>query len=175
MINFPTRIPDFCDSHSPTLLDLFLLMLVFVSRRFSCHWKFWSCYYLSFQMGMSLFIAQLMAISVLTGMVIWEILHCRTSLNSVFLLLVLDFVSGSMLELMYIYLVANICSSILCCCYGHRNNLFRLNQESRSSASKVKFRQAGNLFERVTEAVKLTDANKTKENLTSQKLGSRGF
>ena len=58
---------------------------------------------------------------------------------------------------------------------GHRNNLFRLNQESRSSASKVKFRQAGNLFKRVTEAVKLTDANKTKENLTSQKLGSRDF
>ena len=58
---------------------------------------------------------------------------------------------------------------------GHRNNLFRLNQESRSSASKVKFRHAGNLFKRVTEAVKLTDANKTKENLTSQKLGSRDF
>ena len=26
MVNFPTRIPD-CDSHSPALLDLFLLML----------------------------------------------------------------------------------------------------------------------------------------------------
>ena len=58
---------------------------------------------------------------------------------------------------------------------GHRSNLFRLNQESRSSASKVKFRQAGNLFKRVTEAAKRTDANKTKENLTSQKLGSRDF
>ena len=50
-----------------------------------------------------------------------------------------------------------------------------MNQESRSSAFKVKFRQAGNLFKRVTEAAKLTDANKTKENLTSQKLGSRDF
>ena len=39
MINFPTRIPDCCDSHGSTLLDLFLLMLVFVSRKFSCHWK----------------------------------------------------------------------------------------------------------------------------------------
>ena len=58
---------------------------------------------------------------------------------------------------------------------GHRNNLFRLNQESRSSASKVKFRQAGNPFKKITEAAKLTDANKTKENLTSQKLGSRDF
>ena len=29
MVNFPTRIPD-CDSHSPALLDFFLLMLVFV-------------------------------------------------------------------------------------------------------------------------------------------------
>ena len=29
MIDFPTQIPD-CDSHSPALLGLFLLMLVFV-------------------------------------------------------------------------------------------------------------------------------------------------
>ena len=50
-----------------------------------------------------------------------------------------------------------------------------MNQESRSSAFKVKFRQAGNLFKRVTEATKLTDANKTKENLTSQKPGFHDF
>ena len=58
---------------------------------------------------------------------------------------------------------------------GHTNNLFRVSQESRSSAFKVKFRQAGNLFKRVTEATKLTDANKTKENLTSQKPGFHDF
>ena len=37
MVNFPTRIPD-CDSHSPALLDLFLLMLVFVLQWLSLHW-----------------------------------------------------------------------------------------------------------------------------------------
>ena len=31
IINFPTQIPD-CDSHSPTLLDLFLLTLLFVLK-----------------------------------------------------------------------------------------------------------------------------------------------
>ena len=38
MVNFPTRIPD-CDSHSPALLDLFLLMLVFVLQWLSLHWE----------------------------------------------------------------------------------------------------------------------------------------
>ena len=37
MSNFPTGIPD-CDSHSPALLDLFLLMLVFVLQWLSLHW-----------------------------------------------------------------------------------------------------------------------------------------
>ena len=36
MVNFPTRIPV-CDSHSPGLLDLFLLTLVFVLHWFSIH------------------------------------------------------------------------------------------------------------------------------------------
>ena len=38
MVNFPTRIPD-CDSHSPALLDLFLLTLVFVLQWLSLHWE----------------------------------------------------------------------------------------------------------------------------------------
>ena len=37
MVNVPARIPD-SDSHSPALLDLFLLTLVFVLRRLSLHW-----------------------------------------------------------------------------------------------------------------------------------------
>ena len=36
MVNFPTRIQD-CDSHSPALFDLFLLMLVFVLQWLSLH------------------------------------------------------------------------------------------------------------------------------------------
>ena len=46
-------------------------------------------------------------------------------------------------------------------------------QRDKSSDSKVKFRQASNRCKRVLEAAKLEYANKTKESITSQKLGSR--
>ena len=62
MVNFPTQIPD-CDSHSPALLDLFLLMLVFVLQWLFLHWEilimFLSQFQLTFhqtQSGMSYFI-----------------------------------------------------------------------------------------------------------------------
>ena len=45
-------------------------------------------------------------------------------------------------------------------------------QREKSSDSKVKFRQASNHCKRVLEAAKLAYANKTKESITSQKLGS---
>ena len=48
-------------------------------------------------------------------------------------------------------------------------------QREKSSDSKVKFRQTGNRCRWVLEAAKLAYANKTKESITSQKLGSRGF
>ena len=48
-------------------------------------------------------------------------------------------------------------------------------QREKSCDSKVKFRQASNRCKRVLEAAKLAYANKTKESITSQKLGSRDF
>ena len=54
-----------------------------------------------------------------------------------------------------------------------RNHFLRLYQQSKSSKSKVKFRQASNHCNRVLEAAKLAYANKAKESITSQKLGSR--
>ena len=42
MVNFPTRTPD-CDSHSPALLNLFHLMLVF-GLHFNVHYKDWVTY-----------------------------------------------------------------------------------------------------------------------------------
>ena len=57
----------------------------------------------------------------------------------------------------------------------HRNHFFRLYQKDKSSDSKVKFRQASNRCKRVLEAAKLAYANKTKESITSQKLGSWDF
>ena len=44
-----------------------------------------------------------------------------------------------------------------------------------SSDSKVKFRQVSNRCESVLEAAKFAYANKTKESITSKKLGSRDF
>ena len=38
MVNFTTQIPD-CDSHSPALLDFFLLMLAFVQQWLPLRWK----------------------------------------------------------------------------------------------------------------------------------------
>ena len=48
-------------------------------------------------------------------------------------------------------------------------------QREKSFDSKVKFRQASNRCKRVVEAAKLAYVNKTKESITSQKLGSRDF
>ena len=48
-------------------------------------------------------------------------------------------------------------------------------KKDKSSDSKVKLRQASNSCKRVLEAAKVGYANKTKESITSQKLGSRDF
>ena len=57
----------------------------------------------------------------------------------------------------------------------HRNHFFHLYQRDKSSESKVKFRQASNPCKRVLEAAKLAYANKMKDSITFQKLGSRNF
>ena len=54
----------------------------------------------------------------------------------------------------------------------YRNHFFCLYQREKSSHSKVKFRQASNHCKRVREDPKLAYANKIKESITSQKLGS---
>ena len=48
-------------------------------------------------------------------------------------------------------------------------------QKDKSSDYEIKFRQASNRCKRVLEAAKLAYANKTKEAITSQKLGSWDF
>ena len=57
----------------------------------------------------------------------------------------------------------------------HRKNFFRLHQQNKSSESKVKFREAINRCKRVFEVAKLAYANKTKQSIFSQELGSRDF
>ena len=48
-------------------------------------------------------------------------------------------------------------------------------QREKSSDPKVKFTQASNHYKRVLEAAKRAYANKTKESITAQKLGSHDF
>ena len=50
-----------------------------------------------------------------------------------------------------------------------------IDQQSKSSESKVKFRQASNRYKRVLEAAKFAYASKTKESITYQKIGSQDF
>ena len=57
----------------------------------------------------------------------------------------------------------------------HRNHFFHLYQQNKSSESKVKFRKASSRCKRVLEADKFAYATKTKESITSQKLGSWDF
>ena len=93
------------------------------------------------------------------------------------LLLLVNFVNGFRLELIYISLIVSI-----------RSNLTHLHDVQQllllpeifcflfvPAESKVKFRQASNHCKRVLEAAKLGYATKTKESITSQKLGSEDF
>ena len=57
----------------------------------------------------------------------------------------------------------------------HRNYFFCFYQQNKSSESKVKFRQASNQCKTVLKAAKLAYPNKTKEPITSQKVGSQDF
>ena len=110
--------------------------------------------------------------------------HGNISLNSVLLLLLVNFVSGFRLELMHISLIKNIRSS-LTHLHGFQvlvplpefiqNTFFCLYQQNKSAESEVKFRLARSHRKKVLEAAKLRYANKTKESITSQKLGSQDF
>ena len=131
--------------------------------------------------GMPCFITLLMTPLVLIGMVfmiIWEMFHGRISWNSLFLLLLVNFVSGFRLGLMFIfhkmYQVKSHSSpwfSVVCAAaIVHRNHSFCFYQKDKSSESKVKFRLASNCCKSFLEAT-----NKTKESITSQKLGCQNF
>ena len=122
MGNFPTRIPD-CDSHSPTFLALFLSpdisicsTMAFPPLGNSDHvFLSVSIEFLSYSQWDPLFHCMAYDYSCAD----WDGLcdHLRyvpweVSLNSVLLLLLVNFVSGFRLELMYISLIENIRSSL---------------------------------------------------------------
>ena len=57
----------------------------------------------------------------------------------------------------------------------HRNHVFCLHQQSKSSEFKVKFRQASKSCKRVPGSSEFAHAPNTKESITSQKLDSQNF
>ena len=110
-------------------------------------------------------------------------LHGGISLNSVLLLLVVDFEWVQVKIDVYIphrkyqvkpqpspWFLAACTAAIV---YG--NHFFRLYQENKSSDSKVKFKEAKNCCRRVLEAAKPAYANKTNKSITSKKPGFRNF
>ena len=126
-----------------------------------------------------------MTILVLTEMffmIIWDMFHERISSNLVLLRLLLNFVSGSRLEQMYTFLIVNVRLSLAHLC-GFQ--LLLLLQKKKKTNSLVcinrinllhlKWSSDRLVIKMVLEAVKQIYANKTKESITSQKLGSPGF
>ena len=110
--------------------------------------------------------------------------HGRISLKSVLLLLLVNFVRGVQVGIdVYIphrkYQVKPPSppwfSAACAAAIVHRNHPFSLYQQNKSSGSKVKLRQASNHCKRDLEAAKLAYATKTKESITSHKLGSQDF
>ena len=121
MVNFATWTPD-CNSHSPALLDLFIssdacssttafppsgnsdriVCSISIDVPWNSQWN-------------ALFHCITYTILVLIGMVfliIWEMFYGRVSLNSNLLLLLVNFLSGFRLELIYISLIVSIRSSL---------------------------------------------------------------
>ena len=96
-------------------------------------------------------------------------------------MLIVNFASGFMLELMYISLIASIRLSLILLHgflllallpYFPEITFFCLCQQSKS---KVKLGKASNRCQRILEADELAYVIKTKEFITSQELGSRDF
>ena len=98
--------------------------------------------------------------------------HGSISLNPVLLLLLVNFVSGCRLQLMYISLILSIRSSLthlhgfLLLVLLQKSFFFHMHQQNTSSESQVKFRKASNYCKRVLQLAKLAYASKTKEAIT---------
>ena len=168
IVNFPTRIPD-CDSHIPALLDLFISsdasicstmafpplgnsdhVVVSVSIDFPINSKQDTLFH---HMAYDYSCAD------------WDGLHDHLRDNP----------REDIFKLGASTAASEFCEWVQVERIVHRNHFFRLYQQNKSSEFKEKFRQASNRCKRVLEAAKLAYATKTKESITSQKLGSRDF
>ena len=124
LVYFPTGILE-CDSHSLALMDLLLCFnaSIFFCKGFPSFGKFWSCCFLSFhwlsvklRMRCSVSSQTILMLIGTVFVMIWEMFHVKISLSLLPLLLLVNFVSGLSLELMYISLIVSISCSLTHLC-----------------------------------------------------------
>ena len=192
IVNFPTRIPD-CDSHSPALLDLFISSgASFCSAMALC--PLGNSDHVSVSIDFPINSKQdtpFRRMAYDYSRADWDGLrdHLRDVPWEDIFKLSASATASEFCEWVQVGIDVYIphrkyqvkphsspwCSAACAAAIVHRNHFFRLYQQNKSSESKVKFRQASNRCKRVLEAAKLAYATKTKESITSQKLGSRDF
>ena len=192
MVNFPTLIPD-CDSHSPARLDLFISSdasicstMAFPPLGNSDHVVFSAS--IEFpsnsqrdapfhRIGYYYFCADWYGLYDHLKDVPWEGIFKLSASAAEFCEWVQVEIDVYIVHSKYqVKLHSSPLFSADCAdAIVHRNHFFRFYQQHKSSESKGKFRQANNPCKRVLEAAKLAYANKTKESITSQKLGSWDF
>ena len=159
MVNFPTQIPD-CDSHGPAFLDLFLTSDASIST-------------IAFPpLGNSGHVVVSFSIDFPSNFQ-WDALFHRITYD--YSLADWDGLCDHLREYQdkprsFPWFLAAFGAAIV-----RRNHFFPLYQKDKCSDSKAKLRQTSNRCKRVLEAAKLAYANKTKEFITSQKLGSLDF
>ena len=175
IVNFPTLVPD-CDSHSPAPLDFFLSSdvsscstMAFPPLRNSDHVVIsFSIDFPLFHNRMSCFIALLMAILVLIGMVfviIWEMFYGKISLKVDVFDVFIPHHKYQVKPHSFPWFSAACAGAIV-----HRNHFFRLHHQNKSSESKVKFIQGSNRYKRVLEATRLYMLLKLKSPSLPRKL-----
>ena len=181
MVNFPTRIPD-CDSHGPALLDLFLTSDTSICSTIAFPplgnsdkgFVSASIYFPSNCQRHALF----HRIAYDYSRADWEGLrdHLRDVPWEDIFNLVASAAASEFCEWVQVGINLYIphrkyqvkphssawFSAACAAAIVHRNHFFCLRQKDKSSASKVKFRQASNRCKRVLEAAKLAYANKNK-------------
>ena len=126
MLNFPTWIPD-CDSHSPALLNLFISSDASICSTMAVL-PLGKSDHVVVSVSIDFPYSQLEALFHCIAYAYSYTERCSMggSLNSVLLLLLVNFVNGSRLELMYISLIESIRSSLthlygfscLCSCHS---------------------------------------------------------
>ena len=180
MVNFPTWITD-CDSHSPALLNLFLLMLVFVLQWLSLHWEILIMLFFQFQIDFpgnwkqdALFhlIARDYYCTDWGGLydhlrdVPWEDIFKLSASGAVsefceWVQVGIDvYIPHCKCQFkphLFLWFWTACVAAIV-----HKNHFFGMYQQNKSSEPKIKFRQASNHYKRVLEAAKLVYGTKTK-------------